>query len=72
MYPGTVYLYCRCTSTNETKTQSEKKYKSDKTYFAIYTLKGLSRESGKEDQSAARLLLRTHSAGPASQTCYYL
>jgi hypothetical protein len=34
--------------------------------------KGLSRESGEEDQSAAGLLLRTHSAGPESQTCYYL
>ncbi len=29
----------------------------------------LSRESGEEDQSAAGLLLRTHSAGPVSQTC---
>jgi hypothetical protein len=32
----------------------------------------LSRESGEEDQSATGLLLRTHSAGPVSQTCYYL
>ncbi len=29
----------------------------------------MSRESGEEDQSAAGLLLRTHSAGPVSQTC---
>jgi hypothetical protein len=32
----------------------------------------LSRESGEEDRSATGLLLRTHSAGPVSQTCYYL
>jgi hypothetical protein len=35
--------------------------------------KGLvSRESGEEDLSATGLLLRTHSAGPVSQTCYDL
>jgi hypothetical protein len=28
--------------------------------------------SGEEDQSATGLLLRTHSAGLVSQTCYYL
>ncbi len=32
----------------------------------------VSSESGEEDQSAPGLLLRTHSAGPVSQTCYYL
>ncbi len=32
----------------------------------------LSRESGEEDQSATGLLLRTHSAGPVSQICFYL
>jgi hypothetical protein len=34
--------------------------------------RGVSCESGEEDQSATGLLLRTHSAGPVSQICFYL
>jgi hypothetical protein len=40
-------------------------------YFFLFTAHSVSRESG-EDQSAAGLLLRTYSAGPVFQTCYYL
>jgi hypothetical protein len=40
--------------------------------LTILQKRKVSRESGEEDQSATGLLLRTHSAGPVSQTCYYL